>query len=250
MDKRIGAQLYTVRNSCQTEPDFAATVKRLHEIGYKVIQISGIGDFAPEFVRDICETYGMTVACVHWDLGDFENRPDYVVHYQKTINCHIAGLGYIPPENRKNFEDIRALVEKLNGFYDRMAEDGIVFAHHNHAFEFARYDGICGMAYMQEHGKFDFILDVYWLAYAGIEPAGYIKKLGDRCRILHYKDLCVTNMNAVKYAPVGSGNLDWDAIIAASDKAEFALVEQDECDEPPIDCLAKSYAFLQTKGFT
>ena len=35
MDKRIGAQLYTVRDLCKTKEDFENTMKRLAEIGFK-----------------------------------------------------------------------------------------------------------------------------------------------------------------------------------------------------------------------
>ena len=48
---------------------------------------------------------------------------------------------------------------------------------------------------------------------------------------------------------VGRGNLNWDEIISASDNAEFALVEQDECKGNPIDSLKISYDFLVEKGF-
>jgi len=54
-----------------------------------------------------------------------------------------------------------------------------------------------------------------------------------------------------RYAPVGSGILDWDAIIEVSLKngIEYAMVEQDNCyDEDPFVCLKKSYDFLVSKG--
>ena len=45
MDKRIGAQLYTVRDFVKTEEDFIATMTRLAEFGYKSAQFSGVPTF-------------------------------------------------------------------------------------------------------------------------------------------------------------------------------------------------------------
>ena len=38
---KIGAQFYTVRNQCQTLDDFALTLRKVADIGYKTVQISG-----------------------------------------------------------------------------------------------------------------------------------------------------------------------------------------------------------------
>ena len=38
---QIGAQFFTVRNQCQTLDDFALTLKKVADIGYKTVQISG-----------------------------------------------------------------------------------------------------------------------------------------------------------------------------------------------------------------
>jgi sugar phosphate isomerase/epimerase len=51
-------------------------------------------------------------------------------------------------------------------------------------------------------------------------------------------------------AEIGQGNLHWDAIIRASEKAgvKWVLVEQDECQRPPIESLRLSLEFLNGKG--
>ena len=41
MDRRIGAQLYTVRDFTKTIEDFDETCRKINEIGYKIVQISG-----------------------------------------------------------------------------------------------------------------------------------------------------------------------------------------------------------------
>lgn len=39
----LGAQMYTVRDFTKTPDDFARTMERIAKIGYKYVQVSGIG---------------------------------------------------------------------------------------------------------------------------------------------------------------------------------------------------------------
>ena len=48
----LGAQLYTMRAKTKTKEDFLATVKSLSEIGYRYMQVSGVGpDVTPEVIN-------------------------------------------------------------------------------------------------------------------------------------------------------------------------------------------------------
>lgn len=49
---RIGAQLYTVRDFCKTLEDFSETLKRIADIGYTTVQVSGTCDFEPRWLDD------------------------------------------------------------------------------------------------------------------------------------------------------------------------------------------------------
>ena len=39
----LGAQLYTVREFTKTADDYARTIERVAKIGYKCVQVSGVG---------------------------------------------------------------------------------------------------------------------------------------------------------------------------------------------------------------
>ena len=72
MEKKIGAQLYTIRDFCQTKEDFEESMEKLSKIGYKVIQLSGIGNIDAKDIKEICDKYGMTVACTHRSIDEYE----------------------------------------------------------------------------------------------------------------------------------------------------------------------------------
>ena len=252
MSLKIGAQYYTIRDFCKTIEDFDLSCKKVSEMGYKAVQLSGIGDFSAEEIKPIIEKYGLYVVCTHRALAKFLEELDSEIEFHKAIGCPILGLGGMPggkieedtiDEFVKNFKPV---IEKINAA-------GLIFAYHNHAFEFQKIDGKYVFDIICEklgNVPFKLILDVYWLAYAGINPAKFIREHKENIACVHFKDMSVTG-NAQFFAPVGYGNLDWDNIIAACEEVgvEYALVEQDMCyDENPFDCLGKSYKFLKEKG--
>ncbi len=251
MDKRIGAQLYTVRELCKTKEDFEKTMKAIADIGFKTVQFSGLNAVAddPDYVRSVFEKNGLECVATHIAYEKFEEDIEYIVDYHKRLNCKVAGIGSAPLELRKDLPTLRETIKKCNAFHERLMQEGIQFGWHNHAFEFAKVtDDKTVMDVVLEEGKFSLILDTYWLAFVGINPAKFIEKNGDRIAILHYKDIRAQNGNAVEYAEVGQGNIEWDEVIKASVKPEFALIEQDDCHGiDPLVCLKQSYDFLTGK---
>ena len=129
------------------------------------------------------------------------------------------------------------------------------FGYHNHSFEFAKIGSHTIMDLLVEETNpetFNFIIDTYWLQLGGVNPSEYIKKLKGRAMAVHFKDFKINSENwtVPEMAPVGSGNLDWGAIISACDEAgtKWALVEHDNAKDP-FKSLKASYAYLTPKGF-
>ena len=53
----LGAQLYTVRDYMKTEADYRMMMKKLAEIGYKTVQMSGYNTEAitPAIIKEVTE---------------------------------------------------------------------------------------------------------------------------------------------------------------------------------------------------
>ena len=61
----IGAQGFTIRNFAQNETDFRAAAKKLHDIGFKTLQVSAFGDIDPHILREICDENDMKIILIH-----------------------------------------------------------------------------------------------------------------------------------------------------------------------------------------
>lgn len=252
MNKKIGAQYFTIREHCKTLEDFEQSCKKVSEIGYKIVQLSGIGDFSGAEISTILKKYGLTCVCTHRTPQGYLENLDKEIEFHKAIGCKVCGVGCMPGFNAKT-DTVEQFIRDFGPICEQLAEHGLVFAYHNHAFEFEKRNGRYVFEEILErmpYDNFKLILDVYWLAVAGIDPAKFIQKYSNRIACIHFKDLKVVD-NAPKYSEVGLGNLNWDEIIEAANasEAEYALVEQDECDGDPFESLKSSYDFLKEKGF-
>ena len=86
-----------------------------------------------------------------------------------------------------------------------------------------------------------------------MDPADFIRNLGERAMAIHFKDYHISPEKSfgVEMCEVGEGTLKWDELIQACDEAgaKWALVEQDICHRDPFESMKMSYDYLTTKGF-
>ena len=259
LDRRIGAQYYTVREFCDTKENFDTTCKKVSDIGYKVVQLSGLGSISAADVKEVIDKYSLIPTITHRPYSEFEEDLDNLISYHKTIGCDIAGLGALNLKDAITEEELNSFIKKYNEIAEKLEKHGITFAYHNHSVEFAKIKGkrILDIIAENTHPNFKFTLDVYWAAYSGVNPSKCLTKYKNKIACVHFKDIGLnTNegkiVNPIIMLPVSEGNLDWDEIIAAADEsgAKWAQVEQDKCNgENPFDCLKRSYEYLKTKGF-
>lgn len=255
MDKRIGAQFYTIRDYIQNIDDFDKSCKKIAQIGYKTVQISGTLLKAKE-MREILDKYNLQALTSHRSFNDFLNNVDEIIEYNKTLGIELCGIGIMPGECAENTCTLSKFIDQANKICEILKKENMLFGYHNHAMEFRKFDNKNIIDFLIEETDpetFKFIADVYWLQVGGKNPAEFIEKLGNRAMAIHYKDYIVNNKkwDRAEMTEIGNGNLDWDTIITACENAgaRWAFVEQDVCPGNPFDSLQISYEYLSKKGF-
>ncbi len=162
-------------------------------------------------------------------------------------------------EERATLESYKRLTANWNHAGQIMKECGIQFGYHNHNFEFETIEGKIPYydILMAELDK-DLVtmeIDLFWATKAGQNPVEMFKKYPGRFRLFHMKDMMTIeapfyNPSTDDFAPVGTGKIDFDEILAARTIAglEYMFVEQDSTlDGKPFDSIKTSITYLTTK---
>lgn len=249
----IAAQLYTLREFLKTPEDLASTFKKVKEIGYNAVQVSGIGPIDFKFVKDIADKEGLTICATHISFDRIKNDMEGVIKQHKLWDCKYVGIGSMPNEYRVDAKSIEKFAKEASECGKILQSNGLQLIYHNHNFEFKKYDGKLGMDILFEESDkndFNFEIDTYWVQSGGADPIAWIKKVKDRMAVVHFKDMVMGEEGKQKMTEVGEGNLNWKGIIETCDKigVKWCAVEQDVCERSPFESLQISQKNLQKFG--
>ena len=136
----IGAQLYTVRDHCKTLEDFAETLKKIADIGYRCVQVSGTCPYPADWLRDQLTRNGLRCVLTHIPVPRLTGETDQVIADHDVFDCRYIGLGWwsFRPEDNMSLE---RWMELFPPVARRIAGSGHLFMYHNHDQEFQRSGG-------------------------------------------------------------------------------------------------------------
>ena len=247
----IGAQLFTLREFCKTTDDFAETLKKVADIGYRYVQVSGTCAYDPGWLKQQLDKNGLTCVLTHIPPADLTSEPQAVAARHDVFGCRYIGLGSWD----FSMEDVQSSLERFVQTYRPVSrvlrESGKLFMYHNHSYEFKKIGNIPLLQQIVEQfpkEELGITLDTYWVQVGGGDPAQWLEKLSGRVPCIHLKDCAYGQTMAV----LGEGNMNFDRIFEKAQAAgtQYMLVEQDNCNgEDPFACLKRSYAFLKANGF-
>lgn len=249
---QIGAQFYTLRDYCKTLDDFALSLKKVADIGYRTVQISGVCKYDAKWLDAQLKANGLKCVLTHYDTKRIAEDTQNVIKEHDIFGCRYIGIGSMPgginPQSYDNF------VKNYKPTAAEIKNAGKLLMYHNHHREFEKApDGKLYIEKLAEDFAKDelgFTLDTYWIKYAGYDPAEWIRQLKDRVPCIHLKDM-KKRFFLRRMAPVGDGCINFDEVIKSANDAgtKYLLVEQDYCyGKNPFDCLKKSYEYLKAQG--
>ena len=245
----IGAQLYNVREFCKDLEGFAESLKKVADIGYTTVQVSGTCAFDPHWLKEQLDRNGLRCVITHTPMDRLQD-PAQVCEDHKVFDCKYVGLGMYRLDDRDENANYPRFLEICKPIANGIRENGCYFMYHNHDQEFKKIGGKTILRKMAEDfspEEMGFTLDTYWIQKGGADPAQYVQEFAGRIPCIHLKDYAFGGNMAV----VGEGNINFDRVLAAAESGgtEYLLVEQDHCyGEDPFDCLRRSYLNLRAMG--
>jgi hypothetical protein len=151
-----------------------------------------------------------------------------------------ASCSYRQPSEGTGVDKYRIYADRVNLAGEKCRAAGLgPFLYHNQIYDFAPRDGTTGYQVLTDRLDKKLCaleMDVYWVSLAGYNPAEFLSKYSGRVKIIHMKDKPAGLQPMFDHVPapgnyldVGSGSLDWPAILraAASAGVEHYIVEPD-----------------------
>lgn len=249
--EQVAAQLYTIRDYLKTPDEIDASMKKIRDIGYPAVQVSGMGPIPEADLMAILGKYGLTCCATHEGTDAILNTTDSVIARLKALSCKYTAVPHPGNLIGNTMESMTAFCEAMDKAGKAMADAGLVLTYHNHNNEFQKIGGKTILEWIYEltdAANLQGEIDTYWVQAGGGNPAAWCHTLYSRLPLLHLKDYGVNEQNQGCFREVGYGNLDWDDILesAADAGCEWYIVEQDAnwTDNDPFKSLEMSFEFL------
>jgi sugar phosphate isomerase/epimerase len=259
---KIGAQMFTLRETCGTPDEIAQSLEKVKAMGYDGVQASAAGFNTLEEgelkqIKKAMDDNGLVCAATHESLDNMRDHLEAVITKHRILDCSYTAIGGTLFGQKTTVSDWEGFSSEFNRITKELGEAGIRAGYHNHSHEYQILeDGRTPMDVMlanfEPHVWME--LDVYWVAHGLADPAAWIQRIAasgkNRIPCVHYKDGTVDHDRNHFMMPVGDGNLNWAPINEACKNAhvEWALVERDHGPHDPFDALERAITNMKAMG--
>jgi len=244
--EKIGLQLYSLR--MDTAKDLLGTMRKVAEIGYDGVEFAGYFGVPAKELKTALDDFGMKPAGSHIGIDQLTSRLDAVIDFSLELGEPYIICPGLPHEMTDSMEACLNTAELFNRIGEKCNANGLQFYYHNHYHEFEKRNGEFILDILMANTEEDNLhaeLDTYWVEYAGLKSVDFMKKYGNRCSILHIKDMLDhTNKNCVT---IGQGVLDFKEITALGKElgVRWYTVEQEEFAGNPYEDLEQGLKYLR-----
>lgn len=266
-----GIQLYSVRDDMKSNP--LATLQQLSKMGYQYVEHANYVDRkfygwnAKEF-RKVLDGLGLKMPSghtvmrfSHWDENkkDFTDAWKYTVEDAAVCGQHFVISPSMEESTRKNYDDLKKLLDMFNKSGELCSKSGMKFGYHNHHFEFKE----------SLNGKtlFDIILtetdpklvmqqlDIGNMLNGGAKALDIMQKYPGRFESMHVKDeIRSTHPGEEEFIStiLGVGIIPVKEIIDLGRKwgtKDFIIEQESYQGKAPVDCAREDLAVMKQWGY-
>ncbi|AXB80138.1 sugar phosphate isomerase/epimerase [Novosphingobium sp. P6W] len=276
----MGVQLFAL--AADLARDFDGTLQAVAKTGYRTVELAGYHDRTATQIRLALDAAGLSCRGIHVQPDPVAGRSGPSLNGDiAAIITDSRALGttdvilpiflmprrFVAPAGADRIRTLRAagealvaddwkyIADFLNAKGRELQSEGLRMGYHNHHFEFAPLrGGTTGFDILlreTDPSLVFFELDVGWVMGGGSDPVDMLQAHQGRFAKMHVKDVVPsTNPDfegGVAPTEVGSGMIDWRRLLPAAYAAgvrDFVVEQEPPFAGPPIDSLAKSFAYL------
>ncbi len=239
---KVALQLYSIKEI--GEKDFYHSLQVAKQAGYEGVEFAGFFGKEAEETKKYLEDLDLLPAGTHIGLDALMDKFDDIMEYNAKIENSYVVVPFIP-ERFHSLDGLKTVAHYFNEMSEKAKQYGIKIGYHNHAYDFKQ---------IEDHGYFydifasnttsDIVLeiDTFWVVRGGADPVLYSQKYKDRLDLMHFKDISKDMVDT----EVGSGLIDFPAILNASDKIKWCVMEQEKYTTlPMLESIAVSCEYIK-----
>jgi sugar phosphate isomerase/epimerase len=199
--------------------DYFGTLEKVAEMGYKNVELITVNfstgerytdTFSLQVIKKKLKELGLKPFASHEGFAPGSSILDAdwnrIIEENAALGCQSI---VFPMAFFSGREDTLQTAEHLNLIGKKCIEAGLSFYYHNHAHEFRRIEETSLFELLAENtdpALVKFELDLVWVMRGGYDPLALLEKLGNRCDMLHQKDLGqhVFPVNIFSALPLGT----------------------------------------------
>ena len=243
---KITVQLYSLRDAL--EADFEGTIRKLAAIGFPCVEPAGFHGCKPAEVAKLLADLNLSAPTAHCGLplGDAKNE---IIETALELGHRYLITGGPPgwQDDYTTTDQVKAIAEQYCIAADNVAAHGLQVGYHNHDWDLAEFEAQPAYHTFLAHTPESVLweADLFWIARAGIDPAGFLQEIGPRGKVLHFKDGHITDRSIeIPFLPAGQGEVDLIAAAKVGNDAEYIAVELDAYDGDMLKAVEQSFLYL------
>lgn len=238
--EKLAVQLYSLHADLRR--DLGETLARVRDMGLQQVELYPMPGMDAARWQAALKAADLKAVGAHVPLADLDADLEGVIADARLLGLSYVGVAWIKPNKAPlSTADIDAVADIYNRACPRLQAAGIGLMYHIHGYELAGIETGSSL-FDRLMAKTDpacvtVELDVFWAVKAGTDPLSLLQRYPDRIRMLHMKDIRTgaarsTDGTADRgdFVPVGSGSIDWPALLAASGNVDWFVLEDESAN--------------------
>jgi sugar phosphate isomerase/epimerase len=250
--KRIGIQLYTLRDAARADLD--RTLGDIAAAGYTDVEmLMSLRNFnhSPTEVRRMLDAHGLRAPSTHIGTATLANV-DGAVEEARVLGHRYLILADLPADARRSLDAFAAYADRLNRAGEAARKHDLWIAWHDEADDFKTFNGQQGydaLVTKLDPSLVRLQLDTGNAAVGGRDPLDLMKRYGDRYYSLHIKD--APGIPSPHDVELGKGIVDLRGILSRVKNLDdkYFYVEQETYAGTPLEAVQRDFAYLSKLEF-
>jgi sugar phosphate isomerase/epimerase len=251
----VGVQMWSFRE--YLPKDLPGTLAKVRAMGFREVEGAGLWKRTVGELRAALDAAGLRCQSAHMGFERLRDDSAGAFAEAKALGATWVVCPWISHEKEFTREDALKSAEVFNKVATAAEAAGLRFAYHCHGYEMlpspegTRFDTL---AQNTDPKRVMFQVDVFHTLHGGADPVAFINRHAARVKSLHLKDLkkgvAITKGTGTATpdvdVPLGTGQVDWRAVLRAATKAGASLYYVEDESADPFGHIPQSLQYLKS----